>query len=148
MCIGPFLEKCKDDDDILCTCLPEKIVSSLKKELCEDDNDCKSKQCLSGFCVPDVDGIDFGKGVVSASSEKKTEDGGCIGAHLLKSFHKTQLVFDSHRKANVLCDQFGSCATPGHIVHWKSEAMMMRTYCKQIEDGCNKRVMLVNSPRY
>lgn len=120
------LSKCEGRN--LCICLPKGAVL----DICQDDKDCKSNNCRLNFCVP----------------SDTTNAGVCIGAHLLTSFHKTQLVFDSHQKANVLCDQFGSCATPGHIVHWKGEAMMMRTYCKRVDDGCNKQVMLVNSPRY
>lgn len=74
------------------------------------------------------------------------EDEVCIGAHHLQGVDS--LVYDSHRKAKVLCDSMGSCATPGHIVHWKGEAMMMASYCELVEEDCVRKSMMVNSPSW
>lgn len=57
-----------------------------------------------------------------------------------------KLIYRSHRRASVLCDANTSCATAGHIVVFKEEAMMMSSYCT-LAGGCTKRLMHVNSPR-
>lgn len=71
----------------------------------------------------------------------------CIAVSALSDFEAHKLVFSEHVRAGVLCDNWGSCATPGHIVVHQSKAMMMRTYCANVSGGCSRRVMLVNSPR-
>lgn len=71
----------------------------------------------------------------------------CIAVSALYEFTAHQLVFSEHIRAGVLCDKWGSCATPGHIVVFQNKAMMMRTYCSTVTGGCARRVMLVNSPR-
>lgn len=71
----------------------------------------------------------------------------CVDAKALQHLPSSALVFRTHRYAHVLCDQFSSCATPGHIVIYEGQPMMMNTYC-QFEAGCEPRVMLVNSPKY
>lgn len=75
----------------------------------------------------------------------------CIAAHLLSHLPSEALIFSEHRRAAVLCDGSGrhSCATPGHMVVYEPHgAMMMSTYCARFApSGCEKRVMLVNSPR-
>lgn len=68
----------------------------------------------------------------------------CVDAELLKHLPKQRLVFDTHFRAAVLCDRFGSCATPGHMVVYKGKPMMMRSYCQQV--SCQRRVKHVNSP--
>ena len=71
----------------------------------------------------------------------------CVAVHALTEFQPHQLVFENHIRASVLCDEHNNCATPGHIVVFKNQAMMMGTYCSKIDGGCKKRVMDVNSPR-
>lgn len=70
--------------------------------------------------------------------------GVCVDAAALSAVHPSHLVFPSHRRAAVLCDPQGSCATPGHMVVFQGRVMTMRLYC---EDRCERRVMWVNSPR-
>lgn len=70
------------------------------------------------------------------------EEAVCVDADALDGL---DLVFREHVRGNVLCDSFGSCATAGHIVTFRNNAMMMKTYCGIV--GCTRKLMLVNSPR-
>lgn len=72
---------------------------------------------------------------------------GCIDAKALTHIPQSQLVYGAHVRRGVLCDAFGSCATPGHMVVLHGKAMSMRRYCVSV-GGCARRVMEVNSPRY
>lgn len=74
-----------------------------------------------------------------------TEDPICVDAKLLSHLTADQLVFPKHRRTSVLCDSFGSCATPGHVVVHNGRPMMMKSYCAVA--GCTRTVKLVNSPR-
>lgn len=74
------------------------------------------------------------------------EDEICIGVHHLSHMTYKELVYSTHRVARVLCDKQDSCATPGHIVLYRGEAMMMRKYCTITR--CVQKIMRVNSPRY
>lgn len=69
-----------------------------------------------------------------------------VDAAALAHLPPEQLVFDEHALAHVLCDRFGSCATPGHMVDYCGAVMKMATYCRAA--GCARRVTRVNSPRY
>lgn len=76
----------------------------------------------------------------------------CIAADMLSHLSATSLVFPAHVRAAVLCDEFGSCATPGHVIVFglqsgRGRAMTMRQYCANLRNGCERRVKLVNSPR-
>lgn len=79
------------------------------------------------------------------SRDARTDDASCIDVALLQSLDASELVFASSRRAAVLCDAQGSCATAGHMVVWRGTAMSMRTYCASAP--CVRRVRLVNSPR-
>lgn len=70
----------------------------------------------------------------------------CIDAEALSHLQAHELVYEEHVVSRVLCDNFGSCATPGHIVQYKGSAMMMKRYCGMV--GCEERSMKVNSPKY
>lgn len=74
----------------------------------------------------------------------------CVAAsELLRFLPEGKLLWGaSHRRAGVLCDGNGSCATPGHVVGLRGEYMTMREYCGRVEDGCVKRVMWVNNAVY
>lgn len=74
------------------------------------------------------------------------DDPVCVDSDLLSHLQLADLVFSQHRRASVLCDVNGSCATPGHIVLHKGNAMMMQSYCRRVSK-CTTRVMHVNSPR-
>lgn len=72
----------------------------------------------------------------------------CLATHHLSHLPTSTLIFNTPRKALVFCDTFHSCATPGHIVTFQNQSMMMSTYCSRYALGhCVKRVMFVNSPR-
>lgn len=88
--------------------------------------------------------------VPDASPEQDDDNPICIAAHLLSHLPAHDLVFSRHRRAFVLCDGRHRCATPGHMVVYEPHgAMMMSTYCARhvARGACDKRVMLVNSPR-
>lgn len=71
----------------------------------------------------------------------------CVDSAALAHLDVNDLVFKNHRRAAVLCDAQSACATPGHIVLWHNEPMMMRTYCQQAGVQCTHSVRMVNSPR-
>lgn len=79
--------------------------------------------------------------------QSSTEGGdACIAVHSLKHLPITSLKYLNHRMATVLCDENHSCATPGHMIMFRGDAMMMKSYCHIV--GCKKITMAVNSPRY
>lgn len=80
------------------------------------------------------------------AAPKQTDGGSCVDARALQHLPQQELVLDRHTLAKVLCDDNGSCATPGHVVLFEQKPMMMRTYCANV--GCQESVMAVNSPRY
>lgn len=71
----------------------------------------------------------------------------CVAVDALAHLPHDGLVFRAHRRASVLCDAYGSCATPGHIVVYRDAPMSMATYCAREDVSCRRRVKLVNSPR-
>lgn len=79
------------------------------------------------------------------TEEEETEEPICVDARLLSHLSADDLVFPVHRRTSVLCDSFGSCATPGHVVVHNGRPMMMKSYCAIA--GCTRTVKLVNSPR-
>lgn len=84
----------------------------------------------------------------SSSSPSSSSSEACIAADMLSHLPTHALIFSSHLRAAVLCDPFGSCATPGHFVVHGGRAMTMRQYCASAVEGkCTRRVKLVNSPR-
>lgn len=82
-----------------------------------------------------------------SASQSDNSTGICIGIDALEGMHRSQLVYATHRRAAVLCDQFRNCATPGHMVTFDGSAMSMSEYCAQGDVVCDKRVTLVNSPK-
>lgn len=77
-----------------------------------------------------------------------TEEPICIAANALEHLPKHELVFARDRRAAVLCDVAGSCATAGHMVVFEGRALSMRSFCDMpASGGCVRRVMSVNSPR-
>lgn len=87
-------------------------------------------------------------GMESAEPEESPEVEVCVDAKLLGHLSGNDLVFPVHRRASVLCDRAGTCATAGHMVVFDGAGMSMRLYCEKfVEGGCDKRVALVNSPR-
>ena len=62
------------------------------------------------------------KGIIS--------DAVCTAVYYLGEMRKQDLVFASHRLANVFCNASHSCATAGHIVVWKRQPKIMASYCE------------------
>lgn len=84
--------------------------------------------------------------------DARTLDSGncvCIAVDSLPRAYRTAgaLVFREHRRAAVLCDHAGNCATPGHVVVHASRPMSMAAYCARLRVPCTRSVKLVNSPR-
>lgn len=82
---------------------------------------------------------------IEASPTGEASDA-CIATGMLDNYSSMDLVFETSRRASVLCDVEGSCATPGHFVVYNGMAMSMSKYCRTRGD-CFRRVMFVNSPR-
>ena len=70
----------------------------------------------------------------------------CIAIEFLDHLPREALRFEMDSLASVLCDEYGSCATPGHIVTYHGEPMMMNSYCQRVK--CTRQLSRVNSPRY
>lgn len=85
----------------------------------------------------------------AASSSTDPDDNEvCIDVKLLVNIPHHQLVYGKeHRRAAVLCDDGGDCATPGHMVQVRGQrVMMMKTYCQSSHSaGCTRQVRWVNS---
>lgn len=82
-----------------------------------------------------------------AQEQEGDDIGVCVAVASLPL--RTRVVFARHRRAAVLCDEQGSCATPGHFVVVDSSLVLtMREYCARLQQPCRARVMWVNSPRY
>lgn len=71
----------------------------------------------------------------------------CIAVDMLSHMDSSSLIFGTHMRAAVLCDQYASCATPGHMLLFRANPMSMNEYCALPDVSCVKRVKLVNSPR-
>lgn len=139
ICTNPsaLLNQCSNLEPPGCFCVPLNAISADSTSLtpCVNNVNCAVGQCLNNFCIPPLD---------PRLTQKK---GVCVAVHLLQLLPKHELVYDTHQSAVVLCDQFRSCATPGHIVVWRGLPMMMRSYC-DIIGSCKHAFMLVNSPKY
>lgn len=156
---------CSSDSD----CLSDRhCLDAEWKECSASSEECRCvppsgpQSCTSSTdCVP-------GEGCVSAESIQAcgscealasvgasfVDDGGscgsedvCISVRHLQHLSSSELVFAGHRRASVLCDARGSCATPGHIVVYQSRPMTMHRFCSIVSKGCGRQVMTVNSPR-
>lgn len=113
---------------------------------CDVDDDCVGDEICAKH---NSELVDF---AFCATEERVNEDDDleklvCVDARALAHLPRDALVYEEHRKARVLCDVRGACATAGHMVRFEGRAMMMRSYCAVV-GGCVERVMRVNSPRY
>lgn len=79
--------------------------------------------------------------------DDNNDDEPCIAMDAIKHLPLNQLVFPHHIRSSVLCDNYGNCASAGHMVMFNGRPMMMMSYCKEIKEGCLKTVKLVNNPR-
>lgn len=160
---------CSDGDQCFPTILPilgavgDNCLAPVQAQLlvspkpCSGDADCDSDTtCLTmfnlGVCV-----ARFKQSTASAQTETtpSTTGGGsqgfepntCIAITSLRHLQPHQLAYRNHISARVLCDQHGSCATPGHMVRFRGRPMMMKSYC-QLVGNCERSITMVNSPRY
>lgn len=85
-------------------------------------------------------------GTVSTTSEPD-DDEICVAVEHLRHVSAQHLVYTRHRHAKVLCDERHSCATPGHMVVFNGQPMMMARYCT-VHTACTTAVKLVNSVKY
>lgn len=95
--------------------------------------------------VSESEGV-TGAGETSEASESPDVNAVCVDMDALRGLRASDLVYASARRAAVLCDEQGSCATAGHMVDWHGETMMMKTYCEHYA-RCQRSVRTVNSPR-
>lgn len=129
-----------------CICLPKVLTACENPSSCAVGEVCLKEKETDGSIA--VKGICISK---NTTEELKPEDSviqddGCISVHHLQHLEQKQLVYERYRVARVLCDGMENCATPGHIVQYRGDAMMMKNYCMLAV--CHERVMAVNSPRY
>lgn len=85
--------------------------------------------------------------VESETADADADAGVCISVDMLSGHPQSSLVYATHRRAAVLCDQFRNCATPAHIVLFDDVPLSMSEYCAQSDVACDARVALVNSPK-
>eukprot|EP00737_Agarophyton_chilense_P002984 gb/GEZJ01003451.1/.p1 GENE.gb/GEZJ01003451.1/~~gb/GEZJ01003451.1/.p1 ORF type:complete len:482 (-),score=42.20 gb/GEZJ01003451.1/:2040-3485(-) len=88
----------------------------------------------------------FSNGTASCEEVAALGENICIAVETLKHTTEGKLLYKKHIAARVLCDSLENCATTGHMVLFRGQAMMMKSYCAQV--GCKQRVKWVNSPRY
>lgn len=55
-----------------------------------------------------------------------TDDAVCVDARVLSHLHTNGLVFRTNRRARLLCDSAGSCATAGHIMVFRGSGECMQ----------------------
>lgn len=113
----------------------------------DNDNASSSSSTDNGTADIGTNDDDDGSSCIAVSSLAST----------LTSNAARALVYVQHRRAAVLCDGAGNCATPHHIVVHAGTAQTMASYCallssfssstRREQAGCTRRVALVNSPR-
>lgn len=131
-------------------CVPEEYctkVDDVDNAICISDTFMISPDKFPEFNQNSAPSEDQPVSTVNNQSEGgESQPDECVDAKALEHLPSHNLVFQRHATAKVLCDANRSCATPGHMVTYKREAMMMRTYCGLV--GCKEDIMAVNSPRY
>lgn len=155
VCVPPLPQSCSSSEEC------EGGETCVLAETIIDGTICVSEEAALG--VSDVDDMVPSEGspgpddIGPTPSPDSDEDDGtspqaspeeevCVDASALEHLERHELVFAKHVTARVLCDLSGSCATRGHMVVWKGDAMMMRSYCDVV--GCQEKVIKVNSPKY
>lgn len=126
----------------------DEEVSDIETSSSPDSTDTSSTSTETG-ATGDDDADDSTNNNTDVSPEDSTPPKSeiCISVHHLSHLSKSDLIYSSHKHARVLCDQHLSCATPGHIVIYRKQPMMMSSYCELVHGGCKSSVKLVNSPR-
>lgn len=145
-----ILRECTDTSSVGCFCMDVTAR-------CKSSANCSSSErCVKGtgdnfyinLCFAcSVNPGDLNIANVAWNNVDKECASVCVSVDALSGFSQDELVFEQHRRAAVLCDHDDNCATPGHMVLYLGRAMMMRTYCEQLQYGCSQRLKFVNSPR-
>lgn len=152
-CISTAYYLCESSSD----CLPgdrcfqyEKLKSCLTCRLAQiptfrpvDEGNCDTSIPPSPSQTPSG----FSSVLPEISSNAGDSENACIALDALKGYASSSLVFATHKRTNVLCDNYGSCATAGHMVIYKHVAMSMSSYCGMTGISCVRQIKLVNSPR-
>lgn len=143
------INQCSSDDDCTSGSCGNYLASSSKACVitCTNSGGCGEREtCASTpiILLPSDVGVCYRRDMVK--EDPSFEELVCIDAEALAHMPANELVYERHRRAKVLCDQWGSCATAGHIVRYRGVGMMMKKYCSIV--GCVQRVKEVNSPRY
>lgn len=132
------MSKC-EHDTLVCMCL------DLRSKQCTSNRDCESgERCSLLEHGTDHKNICFSK--VAGEQLNIAEVNSCIDVRALGEFRKEGLVFEKDRIGRVYCDGQESCATGGHMVVYRGNGMMMKSYCEIVK--CEVRNMLVNSPKF
>lgn len=161
---GTNLDLCKQDSDCLKPRTCKDITDPDNMIACEGQDECycwnehnrickKSSECdYKYLCARDAANEKFCylcSGATGNDTGVEAIDTCrvCIAIDALQHVPQSSLIFPTHKQASVLCDTYGNCATPGHMVIYKNNPMSMFTYCKLKNISCSRRVTLVNSPR-
>lgn len=152
-CINGIDElKCSGGEDGPCVCYPQDggnecstSADCLENDICLKSQYARNKRFCFSCDLRAHPG--FGDAIDDGNCDSSMGSSVCIAVDSLSSFAETSLVFPAHRRASVLCDGHGNCATPGHMVVYRSTAMSMASYCGQKDVFCTRRVKLVNSPK-
>lgn len=148
----PFLSCNRSEGKHECHCVARSNISCKRSRDCLDGDRCffarknssKEMKCVSCEGSVPLEGAGF---ILEAVDNGDGRCATCIGANMLTAFKKGELLYERNRRAQVLCDSYGSCATEGHIVVFRGIPMMMSSYCVLPEVSCSRREMMVNSPR-
>ena len=130
---------CCSEESSSCYCVHPEPTFCMSESDCESGESCVGSRVAPPRCMDtkvrdNVGSQEFETGAL------------CIDAEALSHLQAHELVFEKHQLAHVLCDDTGSCATPGHIVVYNDKSMMMRTYCDIV--SCRSEVKRVNSPSW
>lgn len=144
--VAAGLTSAQDLRHSVCVSCTQDLSTNAVKFLALDSGAALEEQCPQQFLESD----DETQGSVEDLGERI-----CIAVHHLGDLRDgKELVFPRHRRAAVLCDAHGNCATAAHVVVVNGRTATMREYCAaerfaevRMGRGCSKRVMWVNSPR-
>ena len=136
VCLELDFSQCLDSQR--CRCVPLVPIE------CSSSDDCsvEGEVCVQ---IPDIAQV-CGSKQAAKNEGFKTIGDVCIDARALNHLPKDQLVFSKHAVSRVLCDEYDSCATSGHMVVFRGQAVRMGKYCDLV--GCTEAVMEVNSARF
>lgn len=146
---------CKDDGEI-CTILKDEVPNGRARRRCMSrlayDSDTamgiqyRIEYGINGVIIDKTTSSGSGGNGTDDSNTSSEDEAPCVDVKLLRHFKTEDLVYPQHLRASVLCDEHGSCATPGHMVTFQNKPMAMKSYCVK-HATCSKRLAWVNNPR-